>query len=205
MKRAFWAIGTLMAALLAGACADPAPNTHTADTGQPLTGTTSQPTALPTQAASSARPAPDQGQRLTGSVSDLNGLISDLGGRQMAAGLVINFSADVLFDFDKANLKPEAQPTLEKLAQVVRQAAKSQVVINGYTDAKGDGSYNLKLSQQRAQAIADWLHEHQAGHSGQTQVKGYGEANPVAPNTTPNGQDNPAGRQQNRRVEVIIS
>jgi photosystem I P700 chlorophyll a apoprotein A2 len=147
----------------------------------------------------------DQGETLTASVSDLSGLISDLGGKQTAAGLVINFNADVLFDFDKADLKPEARPTLEKLAQVVKQATKSRVQINGYTDAKGDDQYNLKLSQQRAQAIADWLRTNASGTPGQTQVKGYGEANPVAPNTKPDGSDNPDGRQQNRRVEVIIS
>jgi outer membrane protein OmpA-like peptidoglycan-associated protein len=195
-----------MSTLLAGACSDNKP--PATDPGQTLTGTVEQPSGATSPAAppeASTRPPLDQGQTLTGSVSDLSGLISDLGGKQTAAGLVINFSADVLFDFDKADLKPEAQPTLEKLAKVVQQATKSRVVINGYTDAKGDDAYNLKLSQQRAQAIADWLREHDAGAPGQTQVKGYGEANPVAPNTQPNGADNPDGRQQNRRVEVVIS
>ncbi|MBF9221662.1 OmpA family protein [Hymenobacter ruricola] len=198
-----------MLALLAAACSEQQPTSQTPDAGQHLSSATGRPAAPPqapgTAAPTAARPPLDQGQRLTGSVSDLNGLISDLGGKQTAAGLVINFSADVLFDFDKADLKPEAQPTLEKLAQVVQQAAKSRVLINGYTDAKGDDAYNLKLSEQRAQAIADWLSTHTPGAAGQTQVKGYGEANPVAPNTQPDGHDNPEGRQQNRRVEVIIS
>ncbi|GAA4036379.1 hypothetical protein GCM10022409_21610 [Hymenobacter glaciei] len=201
----------LLGALLAGACSpDNQPTTQTAppaDAGSLLSSAPAQSAAPSSQPpAAGPRPAPaDQGQRLSGSVSDLSGLISDLGGKQTAAGLVINFNADVLFDFDKADLKPEAVPTLEKLAQVVQQAAKSRVQINGYTDAKGDDQYNLKLSQQRAQAIADWLRTHAPGAPGQTQVKGYGETNPVAPNTTPDGHDNPDGRQQNRRVEVIIS
>ncbi|WP_310394715.1 OmpA family protein [Hymenobacter sp.] len=207
--------GWLALALLAGACSDPQATTQTSDPGQRLTGSTSQPGAPAATSTNQppAAPAPpataraplDPGQRLTGSVSDLDGLISDLGGKQTAAGLVISFNADVVFDFDKADLKPEAQPTLQKLAQVVRQSAKSRVLINGYTDAKGDDAYNLRLSQQRAQAIADWLRAHEAGGVGQTQVKGYGEANPVAPNAKPDGSDNPAGRQQNRRVEIIIS
>lgn len=203
MKRAYWTSGLLAVALLAAACSDNKP--PTTDAGQPLPGTTSAPAQTPAAALPPTRPALDQGQTLTGKVSDLAGLISDLGGKQTAAGLVINFNADVLFDFDKADLKPAAQPTLEKLAQVVRQATKSRVVINGYTDAKGDDAYNLKLSEQRAQAIADWLRNHQAAATGQTQVKGYGETNPVAPNTKPDGSDNPDGRQQNRRVEVVIS
>jgi len=156
-------------------------------------------------AAPPAAPRPDQGQKLTGQVSDLSGAASDLGGKITDMGLVINFDTDVLFDFDKADIKPGAAPTLEKLAQVVRQYTKSRVVINGYTDAKGDNAYNLSLSQRRAQAIATWLAQHQAGAAGQFQVQGFGEASPVAPNANPDGSDNPAGRQLNRRVEVIIS
>ena len=87
-------------------------------------------------------------------------------------GLVINFDTDVLFDFDKADIKSTATPDLEKLAQVVKQYTKSRVVINGYTDAKGDDAYNVSLSQRRAQAIADWLTQHQAGAAEQLQVKG---------------------------------
>ncbi|MDO7845769.1 OmpA family protein [Hymenobacter sp. M29] len=166
--------------------------------------------AAPTPAAAGPGPAPtasrpDQGQKLTGQVSDLSGAASDLGGKMTDMGLVINFDTDVLFDFDKADIKPGAAPTLEKLAQVVREYTKSRVVINGYTDAKGDDAYNVSLSRRRAQAIANWLTQHQAGTAGQLQVQGFGEANPVAPNTNSDGSDNPTGRQQNRRVEVIIS
>ncbi|QIL76097.1 OmpA family protein [Hymenobacter sp. HDW8] len=180
--------------------------------GQPLSGTVQQPAgaAPATQGATPAAPAassatPDQGQKLTGQVSDLSGAANDLNAQMTDMGLVINFDTDVLFDFDKADIKPTATPNLEKLAQVVKQYTKSRVVINGYTDAKGDDAYNVSLSQRRAQAIADWLTQHQAGAAGQFQVKGFGEANPVAPNTKPDGSDNPEGRQQNRRVEVIIS
>lgn len=213
MRRVAWATGLVLTALLATYCSEKQPPAQQpANTGQRLAGATSatgQPTFPATPASTAApaiRPSPEQGQQLTASVSDLNGLISDLGGRQTDAGLVIIFSADVLFDFDKADLKPEARPTLEKLAKVVRKATKSRVLINGYTDAKGDAAYNLTLSQQRAQAIANWLLAHAAGTPGQThQVKGYGEANPVAPNATTDDRNNPAGRQQNRRVEVVIS
>lgn len=195
----------LLGALLAG-CSEKKPPT---DAGQPLNGTANQPIGAtpPTAEASApaAAPRPDQGQKLVGQVSDLSGAASDLNARMTDMGLVINFDTDVLFDFDKAEIKPTATPDLEKLAQVVKQYTKSLVVINGYTDAKGDDAYNLSLSQRRAQAIADWLTQHQAGAAGQFQVKGFGETKPVAPNTKPDGTDNPEGRQQNRRVEVIIS
>lgn len=200
--------GLLAAGLLVSSCSE---QKTPPDAGQPLTGTVQAPAATgaaPAPAASApaaSAPAPDQGQKLTGQVSNLSGAANDLDGKMTDMGLVINFDADVLFDFDKADIKPEAAPTLTKLAQVVKEYAKSRVVINGYTDAKGDDAYNLSLSQRRAQAIADWLTQHQAGAAGHFQVKGFGEANPVAPNTKPDGTDNPAGRQQNRRVEVIIS
>ncbi|MBD2714259.1 OmpA family protein [Microvirga sp. STR05] len=213
MSRALRVAGPLLLALLATGCSDQQSATTATgqpDAGQPLTGTANAPVgSSPPTTATEATPAsasrPDQGQKLTGQVSDLSGAASDLGGKMTDMGLVINFDTDVLFDFDKADIKPGATPTLEKLAEVVKQYTKSRVVINGYTDAKGDDTYNRTLSQRRAQAIADWLTQHQAGTAGQLQVQGFGEANPVAPNTNPDGSDNPAGRQQNRRVEVIIS
>lgn len=207
MSRAFSRAGLLLLLAAAG-CSDNQSAKAPADAGQPLTGTANAPVG-PAPAEAKAPPAtsarPDQGQKLTGQVSDLSGAASELGGKMTDMGLVINFDTDVLFDFDKADIKPGATPTLEKLAEVVKQYTKSRVVINGYTDAKGDDAYNRTLSQRRAQAIADWLTQHQAGTAGQLQVQGFGETNPVAPNTKPDGSDNPEGRQQNRRVEVIIS
>lgn len=198
----------LLTVLLAAGCSDQQPAANMAPPGQPLTGTGNAPVgpASPaTSAPAASSPRPDQGQKLTGQVSDLSGAASELGGEMTDMGLVINFDTDMLFDFDKADIKPGALPKLQKLAEVVKQYTKSRVVINGYTDAKGDDAYNLTLSQRRAQAIADWLSQHQAGTAGQLQVQGFGETNPIAPNTNPDGSDNPAGRQQNRRVEVIIS
>lgn len=202
-------LGTLLLiAFLVNGCAEnKTPTTDGPAAGQPLTGTANQPVgaAPPAPDAAAAPSRPDQGQKLTGQVSDLSGAASDLNAKMTDMGLVINFDTDVLFDFDKADIKPAATPNLEKLAQVVKQYTKSRVVINGYTDAKGDDAYNLSLSRRRAQAIADWLTQHQAGAAGQLQVQGLGEAKPIAPNTNPDGSDNPEGRQQNRRVEIIIS
>ncbi|RTQ49634.1 OmpA family protein [Hymenobacter gummosus] len=219
------AVLALAALLGLGSCSDKPADNAAADPGQPLSGTDARPIGAAQQPApattAASSPAPDaapagtatsgagrmadQGQKLTGVVSDLSGAASDLGAKMTDMGLVINFDADVLFDFDKADTKHEAAPTLGKLAEVVKQYTKSRVVITGYTDAKGDDQYNLDLSRRRAQAIADWLKTNGGSNPGQTQVQGRGEADPVAPNTKPDGSDNPEGRRQNRRVEVVIS
>lgn len=207
MSRAVFQAALVAVALLTNGCSEqkaPSSTEQSVPEPPPPAGTGSAPTAAGPAPAATV-PRPDQGQKLTGQVSDLSGAASDLGGKMTDIGLVINFDTDVLFDFNKADIKPAATPTLEKLAQVVQQYTKSHVAINGYTDAKGDDAYNLSLSRRRAQAIADWLAQHQAGAAGQLQVQGFGEANPVAPNTNSDGSDNPTGRQQNRRVEVIIS
>lgn len=206
----------LAGALLLSSCSDQEkPAAALPATGQPLAGTVQATEGqATTPAAPNQTPPPQpttsqplgQGQRLSANVSDLSAAATDLGARMTDMGLVVDFNADVLFDFDKAELKPAAQPTLEKLSQVVQEYRKSRVAIHGYTDSKGNDAYNLSLSQRRAQAIADWLRQHQPALTpDQLEVTGHGEANPVAPNTTPTGADNPTGRQQNRRVEVVIS
>jgi outer membrane protein OmpA-like peptidoglycan-associated protein len=83
------------------------------------------------------------------------------------------------------------------------QRGQHPMIIEGHTDAIGSDAHNQRLSEQRAEAVRAWLTAH--GYvPASTPVKGYGKRRPVAPNTNPNGSDNPAGRQQNRRVEVVI-
>ena len=76
------------------------------------------------------------------------------------------------------------------------------IQVEGYTDAKGTDAYNDDLSLRRADAFASALKEHGVGVDITTH--GSGEKNPVAPNETSDGQDNPAGRALNRRVEVVV-
>jgi outer membrane protein OmpA-like peptidoglycan-associated protein len=117
----------------------------------------------------------------------------------------IELSADILFDFDKADIKPAAADALKQVATLIRAHPGKLVRIGGYTDAKGSDPYNQKLSERRAASVKTWL----AVKEGLTPVKfqtaGYGAANPVAPNINADGSDNPDGRQRNRRVELIIS
>lgn len=116
----------------------------------------------------------------------------------------ITLSADVLFDFDKATIRPDAAEALSKVAAVFKEYAKAPVDIEGHTDGKGKADYNQKLSERRAQSVKDWLVKNGGIAPARMTIKGYGMTKPVAPNTTPDGKDDPVGRQKNRRVEFVI-
>lgn len=111
--------------------------------------------------------------------------------------------ADALFEFDKATLTPDAEETLNALVPLLAKAGKHPATIEGHTDAKGTDAYNQTLSEKRAQTVKDWLVAHGALPA-TTPIQGWGKRKPVAPNTKPDGSDDPAGRQKNRRVEVVV-
>ena len=113
----------------------------------------------------------------------------------------IDLPTDVLFDFDKAELRADAAPSLEKAAELIKSYATAPLTVLGHTDGKGTDAYNDALSLRRAEAVAHALHR-QTGR--QARVQGLGKRQPVAPNTTPDGRDDPAGRQLNRRVQILI-
>jgi outer membrane protein OmpA-like peptidoglycan-associated protein len=137
-------------------------------------------------------------------VQDMGGKVQDLELKETPTELRIELAADVLFDFDKADLLPQAQPTLEKAAQIIRDRAKGEVRIDGYTDAKGSDAYNQKLSERRAEAVKAWFVNQGKIRNLKFVTRGFGAKNPAAPNTKPDGSDNPDGRQKNRRVEITI-
>jgi outer membrane protein OmpA-like peptidoglycan-associated protein len=137
-------------------------------------------------------------------VDDTGGRVQDLDIKETPTEVRIELAADVLFDFDKAVLLPKAQQTLEKAAQIVRDRAKGEVRIDGYTDAKGSDAYNKKLSERRAQAVMAWFVKQGKIRSVKFVTQGFGAKNPVALNTKPDGSDNPDGRQKNRRVEITF-
>jgi outer membrane protein OmpA-like peptidoglycan-associated protein len=124
--------------------------------------------------------------------------------QQSGRSLSMNLSGDVLFDYDKAVLKPEAEAALKKVSVVLSQFPESMVTIEGYTDSKGGKSANIPLSRERANAVKDWLVKHGNVAAANISTKGFGEENPVAANTNPDGSDNPAGRALNRRVSIIV-
>ncbi|MBN2538766.1 MAG: OmpA family protein [Deltaproteobacteria bacterium] len=139
-----------------------------------------------------------------GSAVELEKILSDLGARKVGTEILISLSGDVLFDFDKWDIKQEAEKELAKLVRAISELNKKNVVIEGHTDSRGSEAYNLKLSQKRAEAVKAWF-ETKGGLAGVTfQTIGYGEAKPATPNTHPDGSDNPEGRTKNRRVEIRI-
>lgn len=127
-----------------------------------------------------------------------------IGIRQTPRGVVVTFR-NVFFAFDSADLTPEARREIERMAAVLNhpQALARRIEIEGHADAIGTEAYNLDLSRRRADAVAQEL---VAGgvRRGRLTVEGFGEGRPVAPNTLPDGTDNPAGRAVNRRVEAVV-
>ena len=119
--------------------------------------------------------------------------------------LFLKIPGDALFDFDKANIKREAEPALKQAGAIVRSSRLKSLDVFGYTDNIGSDSYNLDLSERRARTVAQWLTSHDYMKKvPNVYIKGWGKADPVAPNQRPDGSDDPAGRALNRRVEIIL-
>ena len=135
---------------------------------------------------------------------DIDGTLKDLNARVIGQEIRIALAADVLFDFDKHELKPAAVPALTKVGEVLKAKSGSRVLIEGHTDGKGNDGYNQALSERRAASVRDWLVKHAEQPRSRFSTKGYGKARPVAPNTRPDGSDDPQGRQKNRRVEIVV-
>jgi outer membrane protein OmpA-like peptidoglycan-associated protein len=117
--------------------------------------------------------------------------------RETARGLIVNLS-DVLFDTAKATLKPGAREKLAKVSGILVTHPDLKIEIEGHTDSVGSDSYNQGLSERRAESVRAYLVSQRIAPQTITTV-GFGESRPVATN------DTAAGRQQNRRVEIIIS
>ena len=139
---------------------------------------------------------------LGGKPAEVGGKVEDLAIKETETEVRIELSGDILFDFDKATLRPAAEPILTRVAEVIRKYGKPMVRIEGHTDSKGSDDYNLRLSQRRADSVKDWLIANRA--TGVLTTKGLGETSPAVPNDKPDGSDDPDGRQKNRRVEIIV-
>ena len=149
--------------------------------------------------------AAPSGIAVAGQSADLERALKDLNADVTPEQVKVNLSADLLFDFDKAEVKPEAEPELMKLATVLKSYPKAQVAIEGHTDGKGNDSYNQALSERRAAAVARWLIAHADLNGANIHTRGWGRTKPVAPNTKPDGSDDPEGRARNRRVEIVVT
>ncbi|GMA28436.1 OmpA family protein [Arenivirga flava] len=118
-----------------------------------------------------------------------------------SCGVTITLEDAVLFDFDRYELRPDSVDVIRELAAALQESGSTNLVVSGHTDAIGTDAYNQRLSEQRADAVARGLRE--AGVTAAIDARGFGENEPVAPNEL-DGQDNPAGRQLNRRVEIVV-
>ncbi len=129
-------------------------------------------------------------------------MLSDLGARKQGEAILVDLPSDVLFDFDKADIRADARPVLLKMTEILKALPAARLEIVGHTDSKGSDAYNQGLSERRAASVKRWLAEN--GVSLPMATTGKGETSPVADNQNPDGTDNPAGRQKNRRVQFII-
>jgi outer membrane protein OmpA-like peptidoglycan-associated protein len=140
--------------------------------------------------ASAAQAAEQRAQNLEAELERLEARDTD-------RGLVLTLG-DVLFDTGQASLKPGALTTVDRLAQFMRDYPERSVRIEGHTDSAGSDETNQALSEQRAMAVRDALLARNIGAE-RIMTAGYGESRPIA------GNDTPGGRQQNRRIEIVLS
>jgi len=162
---------------------------------------------------------------MSGNVQSMSGNVQDMSGnvKQMAAKIDtmvganknvavkvsrtevrIDLASDVLFDFDSSDIQPKARTSLARIARFIGNNAKGKVRILGYTDGKGSAEYNQGLSERRALSVKTWFVDKDELTRVDFATQGFGMRDPVAPNTKPDGSDNPAGRAKNRRVEIVI-
>ena len=139
-----------------------------------------------------------QGSGIVATVQQVRQAMQSLGAQETNLEVRVALPADVLFDFDKADIRNDAAAALAQLATVVRAYPAGRVELEGHTDAKGDDAYNQRLSLRRAESVKRWLAEREGIAAERFTTRGAGESRPVASN------DDDAGRQKNRRVEVVI-
>ena len=135
---------------------------------------------------------------IVSTVQQVRQAMQDLGATETDLEVRVELPADVLFDFDKADIRSDAASALAQLATLIRAYPSGSATLEGHTDSKGDDAYNQRLSEQRAGSVKRWLVEREGIAAGRLAPRGWGERKPVA------GNEDEAGRQRNRRVEVVI-
>jgi outer membrane protein OmpA-like peptidoglycan-associated protein len=144
-----------------------------------------------------AQEAEQRAQELEQAAAELEAQFAALEAEQTERGLVVTLD-DVLFSVDETALQPGAATTLQRIAQALDENPDRNILIEGHTDSTGDASYNRNLSERRAEAVRSALVD-QGVDPSRVATRGLGESFPIAAN------DTPAGRQLNRRVEIVLS
>lgn len=116
---------------------------------------------------------------------------------RVGEGILITFNSGLQFNLNSYELQPATKTNLDDLAKTLDKYEDTDILIEGHTDSSGEDAYNMKLSENRADAVKDYL-KTKGIKSGRIETKGYGETQPLQPN------DSEAGRAVNRRVEVAI-
>ena len=117
--------------------------------------------------------------------------------KELNGQIYLIMPGNITFDTNEAYIKSSFQPVVVSIAKVLKEYDKTLIQVNGYTDNTGTNAINLPLSQRRANAVADFL-KVQGVAANRIIATGYGAANPIASNATA------AGREQNRRVEIVL-
>ena len=138
------------------------------------------------------------GKYMDKQAKDIEEQVEDVKVERTEEGIQIIFDSAILFDVNKSDLKPGTRDNLAKFSEILKKYPDTNLVIEGHTDSTGSDEYNMKLSKQRAQSVADFLSGLGVSNNRFT-IVGYGESKPIASN------DTPEGRQLNRRVEISIT
>ncbi|MCX5908679.1 MAG: OmpA family protein [Deltaproteobacteria bacterium] len=117
---------------------------------------------------------------------------------RVGEGIQLTMESGILFQTNQAALQTQARENIKKIAEVLKNYPDTDILVTGHTDSDGAEEYNQKLSERRAQAVADYL-KNMGVSDARLKIVGYGETQPVADNSTS------AGKQANRRVEVAIT
>jgi len=138
------------------------------------------------------------GNKMDKQAVEIEQSVPDAKVERVGEGIVVEFSSNVLFGFDKSNLSVEAKTNLNKLVTILNDYPDTDIELQGHTDSKGTNDYNMALSEQRAYAVSAYLSD-QGISTMRTSILGFGEAVPKYDNESENG------RAQNRRVEFLIT
>lgn len=137
------------------------------------------------------------GRRMDKQAEEMRKQLPNAQVERVGEGIKITFGSDILFDVDSYELKPETKRQLTEFAQTLNKYEDTDIRIEGHADATGSDAHNQKLSNRRAEAVGSFL-QSQGIKTSRVDELGYGEAQPVADNTTE------AGRRKNRRVDVAV-
>ena len=137
------------------------------------------------------------GKYMDKQAEEMKAQVKDVKIERVDEGIDFRFDSALLFDFGKATLRTETKTNLDKLAEILQKYPDTNILVEGDTDSVGSEEFNQKLSEQRAQAVANYLASLNVSHN-RLMTIGYGETRPTDTNLTEEG------RQANRRVEIAI-